>query len=72
MNYFFIKNYNNIINWFIIFERFLYLNWSHFYMNPKEFFYVDPNDKWNWILGVLAIFLLWWGIKTIIQSLSIP
>jgi len=40
-------------------------------MGVKDFLYVDPNDKWNWILGVVAIFLLWWGIKNIIKALTL-
>jgi len=40
-------------------------------MNARDFVYVDPKDKWNWILGALAIFLLWWGLKTILRSLTL-
>ncbi|MFH1409383.1 MAG: hypothetical protein ABIH34_05725 [Nanoarchaeota archaeon] len=39
-------------------------------MNAREYFYVDASDKWNWILGAAAIALLWWGIKTIIATMS--
>ncbi len=34
----------------------------------KSFFRVDFKDKWNWLLGILAIILLWWGIKTILHA----
>ena len=41
-------------------------------MTIREFFFVDPKDVWNWVLGIVAIALLWWGISTIIKSLSMP
>ncbi|MFH1133874.1 MAG: hypothetical protein V1735_05250 [Nanoarchaeota archaeon] len=40
-------------------------------MNTKEFLSVDFHDIWNWILGIIAIGLLWWGISTIVKVMSV-
>jgi hypothetical protein len=39
-------------------------------MGTKEFLFVDPKDIWNWVLGAISLYLLYWGISTIIKVLS--
>lgn len=38
----------------------------------RWFFSVDLKDWTNYIALMLAIFLFWWGIKTIMTALSTP
>jgi hypothetical protein len=37
----------------------------------KWYLHIDFKDLTNYIAFVMAVFLLWWGIKTIMHSLSI-
>ncbi len=37
----------------------------------KWYLAFDPKDMWNWILLVIAILLLWWGIKTMLVAVTI-
>jgi hypothetical protein len=37
----------------------------------KWYLHIDLKDITNYIALAMAIFLLWWGIKTIINSLSL-
>ncbi len=39
-------------------------------MTIRDFFYVDWKDKWNIILLIIAILLLWWGVKGILSALK--
>ena len=38
----------------------------------KWFFHIDWSDLTNYVAILLAAFLLWWGIKTIIKVITTP
>lgn len=37
----------------------------------KEFLAIDWRDVWNWVFLIIAIFLLWWGVGTIIKVMMV-
>jgi hypothetical protein len=37
----------------------------------RWFFHIDFSDWTNYIALLIAIFLLWWGIKTIVMTLTL-
>ena len=39
-------------------------------MSIKEFLFIDMKDITNWVAVLIAMPLLWWGIKTLFSGIK--